>query len=522
MKKLLLLGLLSGLPAACRALYWYENFDAFKPGVITANPGWQSTLGGDLWSAGWVNADHPYSAPHALELKPISGLITAKQIGVYSNLTYAYRSGTGYMLRVSARLYRDNRNQYVSINLGTNGTAKLRVATDTDGSILVNTNDTGVFFVTGRYATVTLYHDFSANKSSLDYNGTNILKWTHCGTTAFSNFNMVWYLRTKLGATDSGAVFFDDVSVEVFPPRTLAWWRFEEQGGHRTAEHTGRISPCNVSNSTWYTPTWDRLWNEQDVARNEGGLDQFTYGRAACKKELSASSWFLEMIVKISPSQLGKGWPTLFGWAPTNYSTSAAHSEIMLIWDSSPLFGQTNILYLQDSAAPTYQQIDDAVPLPADGAWHHIALWKAASHLYTYYDYRLYGSFALNTNADGNYTFYTNDVVWMDYSTNTLAGTAVDEVRFSDGGLVEGEAPDWLKLPQPEIIAPESNPSKRYWDVWMRTLPQTSNRLEICTNLVRQAPWFTLTNFFAHNFSTGVRISVPTNECGAIRVRKTW
>ena len=223
---------LFGILAACwslsaPAIYWRETFERLPEGSVTSNPEWSELMGEGVLSACSVSSANPFSPGHSLLVGAVPSFGATRKVAVSSGPSYVYSGLNDSVIRLSARIHRANRAQYFSLNLGMGETAALTLGTTLAGNVHVNGVDTGVPWVTGRYAEVVLWYDMQGGRAHLQYDDAVILPWTAMGA-AMTKFNRVWALRTRIGASDTGAIHVDDLAVESMLDGVVGWWRCED------------------------------------------------------------------------------------------------------------------------------------------------------------------------------------------------------------------------------------------------------------------------------------------------------
>jgi len=132
------------------AEYWFDDFDRYTPGSIEGQGGWINN-----YSDVAVVSSGSSSAPNALSM-PFAPTATTKE-AVRGGLSVNCASK---ILRLSMQLFRDNCDQYLSVYLRDGTSSRLYISTDiTDGTIKINGTDTGASFITGEFATLTLFYN---------------------------------------------------------------------------------------------------------------------------------------------------------------------------------------------------------------------------------------------------------------------------------------------------------------------------------------------------------------------------
>ena len=116
---------------------------------------------------------------------------------------------------------------------------------------------------------------------------------------------------------------------------------------------------------------------------------------------------------------------------------TASNALIRVLWSTNQFLNMT--LRMDHCSYPgNIHSIVQAVPLPADHRWHHIAFVRSGGNLEAYLDYELYNYYALNAISDGSYHPTTNHYVVLgdvDYTENS----SMDEVRLSGRALTLDE-----------------------------------------------------------------------------------
>ena len=428
------------------AMHWSETFEALPLGTITSNPGWGELMGEGTLAACSVSEANPFSGLHALMVGTVPSIGATRKLAVYSGASYTYTGLNDEMLRVSARIYRTNNAQYFSLVLGTGETAAITLGTTLTGRVRVNGIDTGVAWVTGRYAEAVLWYNLLTDQVTVQYDGAVILPWTALGA-GMTGFNRIWVQRTKIGASDSGAILVDDLGVESLNPNVWGWWRCDDTTGGLVSEHTGHFAPAALiapPAQPNQPGVWKTVQSGTDELANLGAISGMRASPVPATAAMPATrDWTLELVFLYDPSFPGN--MHLFRLLSTS---PGATSEISVV---TPLTGGISVsLRDRDAADSTLVTAVPSVVAPT-GRWHHLAIVKSNANLLTYIDYSPVGNVAIGANGDGSFEFPLPALASLGAtgSVQLPDGVFVDEVRFTREVLGPNT---FLRAARPEIV----------------------------------------------------------------------
>jgi hypothetical protein len=415
-------------PLSSNAMYWREAFEALPLGTITGNPQWSELMGEGVLAACSVSDANPFSPGHSLLVGAVPAIGATRKVAVSTGPAHAYNGLNDPVVRLSARIHRTNRAQYFSLNLGMDETAALTLGTTLAGNVHVNGVDTGVPWITGRYAEVVLWYDMLGGRAHLQYDDAVILPWTAMGAP-MTQFNRVWVLRNRIGATDSGVIHVDDLAVETVLQGVHGWWRCEDTAGHLLREHTGHFAPGALVDPPAQTRRdgiWASVQSGNDAHPNAGSVSGFRAFDIPATAAMPASTdWTLELVFFNSYGMYDQDYFALRSTAP------AAVSSIRI---GSLLTGGIRAwLRDRDGAALTEVMATGLIP-PTDQRWHHVALVKSGAQLSTFFDYSLYNSVTIGADGDGAYEFPLPAQVTLGHSF-FYDQNLVDEARFTRSAL---------------------------------------------------------------------------------------
>ncbi|HOW98353.1 MAG TPA: hypothetical protein P5567_05405 [Kiritimatiellia bacterium] len=498
--------------AACSAQdFMCETFDGYLLGPVSSYSGWGQTNDPPILTntqPAQVTNVRPATSPNSLLFAPPSA---GKQctLAMYTNLNayYSYTDPNHPVLRTSFMLYKENARQNFAFLQGLANT-EMGLLTDTnDGTIIVNATDTGIPFVTGRYAEVVYLYNMSNNDSCVQYDGTNIADWT--GADAPSLTQIVYTAFYRLPDPYAGApLYVDQVHVDKPTPGTVAWWRFDTAGTNSAGDHAGLFKAARlVSMDTTpkppaSTPLYDGWQDRSDAqGRRSFKLDELNPWRDTGKMP----EWTLEAIMAAEPGAVDL--PSnfqLLHWGTGIGGGSSTNSEINFVW--LRLTGQFSA-YLRD-AQQTNNSIQYLTPLgrmPADGQWHHVAFVKTGSWLHVYTDYRPTIQYPLDAASTGYYSFATSSHAGIGVSLNNgnHANTNqwLDELRFTARALPSSEFLQWgqpLMVSAPDPAAPSWNLdvlsiSGRTYNVQTAPSPGSSTWSDVLPGAIATGHYSTLT-----------------------------
>lgn len=437
---------LFGILAACwslstPAMYWRETFEGLPEGNITGNPEWSELMGEGVLSACSVSSSNSFSPGHSLLVGAVPSFGTTRKVAVSTGPGYLYTGLNDSVIRLSARIHRANRAQYFSLNLGMGETASLTLGTTLAGNVHLNGIDTGVPWVTGRYAEVVLWYDMQGGRAHLQYDDTVILPWTAMGA-AMTKFNRVWALRTRIGASDTGTIHVDDLAVESVLDGVYGWWRCEDMAGNLLREHTGHFAPGVLSDPP-AQPRQDGIWKTvqsgADSHPNAGAVSGFrAYDIPATAPMVASADWTVEFVFYNNYGLYAQDYFALRSTAPSAVSSIRIGSLMT--------GGIRAWLRDRDGAGLIEVMATDWVP-PTDRRWHHIALVKSGAQLSTFIDYRLYNSVVIGADGDGAYEFPLPTLADLGHS-GTHDEDPVDEARFTRSALGVNE---FLRAARPHL-----------------------------------------------------------------------
>jgi hypothetical protein len=421
---------------AGQAAYWHEAFDGFPTVAITNQVGWESLGGAVDAGAARVSDGLSYSGARSLYLAPV-GLTINRRLAVYTNFTYAYTVGQDRLLRISAQVYRENLNQYLTLQVGTNATGGIRLKTDLDGTMLLNDVSAGIPWPAGEWTRIVIWHDMDNQRTALDVDGVSRISWTH-GIASLTSCDQVRLQRSKLLATDTGVIYVDNLSVETVPLDTTLWWRLEESSGLHLEELTGwaQAVPVAGADGFWRKPLFGdyRPVGEFALYRNAGsmaGLVVTNIPVRAARPQVYA--WTLEWFYQAGTSYTNTHDLCSLQGAPFD-------SLIDVQWRFNSVSGLAGLrLSLQaDDSVSGAQELDVPVTILRDSLWHHVALVKDGTQLITYRDYRPVYTNQLDGRSLGAYRFGAGTQLSIG---SGLAGLAmhpdfvVDEIRYTEAAL---------------------------------------------------------------------------------------
>lgn len=415
-------------PLSTHAMYWRETFESLPLGNVTGNPSWSELMGEGAAAACSVSDASPYSPGHSLLVGAVPSFGATRKVAVSTGPAHAFNGLNDPVVRLSARVHRANRAQYFSLNLGTDETTALTVGTTLTGNVQVNGVDTGVPWVTGRYAEVVLWYDMLGGRAHLQYDDTVILPWTAMGAP-MTSFNRVWVLRNRIGTSDSGVIHVDDLAVETVLQGVQGWWRCDDTAGHLLREHTGHFAPGALVNppaQTHRDGIWASVQSGNDAHPNAGAVSGFrAYDIPATAAMPASTDWTLELVFFNSYGMYDQDYFAIRSTAP---------SAVSFLRIGSLLTGGIRAwLRDRDGAATTEVMATDWIP-PTDQHWHHIALVKSGAQLTTFIDYRLFDTAAIGADGDGAYEFPLPAQVTLGHS-GFYDQNLVDEARFTRSAL---------------------------------------------------------------------------------------
>lgn len=518
MKKLIG-GLVVALATVCGAQdFMYETFDSYLLGPITAYSGWGQTN----FLAHFTNTQPaqvsnvlPATSPNCLQFAP-PGPDKQMTLALYTNLNaqYSYTGPNHPVLRTSFMLYKENARQNFTFLQGT-VSEEMGILTDTnDGTIIVNETDTGISFVTGRYAEVAYLYNMSNNDCCVQYDGTNIAQWS--GTDAPSLTQIVYAAFGRFPDAYAGAPLrVDQVHVDKPTPGTVAWWRFDTAGTNSASDHAGffnasrLVSMHTTPKPPASTPLYDGWQDRSD-----------TQGRRAFKlAELNPwantakiPDWTLEAILAAEPGAVDiSGNFQLLHWGTGIGGDTSTNAEINFVW-----LRQTGEFsgYLRDAQQTNnnIQYLPSLGRMPADGHWHHVAFVKTGAWLNVYTDYRPAIQYPLDASSTGYYSFASNSHAGIGVSLNNgndaNTNQWLDELRFTARALPTHE---FLQFGQP-LMASAPDPSAANWNLDVLTLSGRTYNVQTAPRTGSSAWTDILPGSIATGHYTTLTIPAPTNR----------
>ena len=480
--------MMAGLALPGRGELLYEGFDTLETGQVAANlPGWGLYRSND--EAGAAHTNHVFQGSRTLDLPYVGSLTGDKWTSAaYTNFNCVYAATSHPVIRMSAMLYRENNNQSVTLGIGRGTNLVVWVGSDAlRNAIVVNNHTTGVNFVTGRYASIHPLYDMAENKAALEYDGVNVMPWQAVGSSVCTQFNLFAVRRfTPLADLSArGDVAVDLAVVETFPPKTRAWFRFEDEGHYRLTDQTGSFLPGELYFTGRFEPgPWSGLRLPNGTAHNRNARRNFcAYGASMAKTILGLADWTLEFLVRIAPAQLADNTPIFMVDRPGSPLTGT-NTWISVIWVTN----QTLSLALRMNNCQftgLHHSVPDAAQLPADDRWHHIALVRNGGALQVYQDYELYNHINLQPGiSDGDYNLTPEHFIEMghiEFTTNSC----LDEVRLTDRILDPAE---FLAPPLP-VAAKEFRLVGTNAQMRVEQVDHRGYRVQINTNLLAGGSW---------------------------------
>lgn len=393
------------------------------------------------------------------------------------------------------------------------------IGTDTnDGTITVKEMDTGVPFVTGRYAEVVLLYNMSNNDVCVQYDGTTVVAWA--GTDAPSLTQIVYaaFFRMPDAFTNQN-LFVDHVLMDKPTPGTLAWWRYETPGNNVASDHAGHFA---ASRAAGYFPTQilgatDPLYDGLQDRHNDWAMADFRLSELLPSAQSPRmSEWTLESIFSAQPGILGPFEVNLqfLDWG-TDLGHNSTNSHIGFIWLRTDQNLALNLRDAQQTSSATHSLWGLGF-VPPDSRWHHVAAVKTGSWLTVYVDYRGAANIPLSSVSSGYYEFAANSHAYVGQTLNggntTSTNHLLDELRFTARALSTAE---FLQFGQPMIISTPA-PSAATWDLNVLTISG-------CTFNVQTAPMpgsFAWTDILPATIATGhySRFSIPAPTNRILRV----
>ncbi|MBU0679405.1 MAG: LamG domain-containing protein [Verrucomicrobia bacterium] len=506
----------------------YESFDEYPNAAITNQVGWTlAPSGGALlnWSAGVTNII-PFTGRKSLHLAYPFSQFVAVRSAAYTNFTYNYLLTNNPIIRASMWIYGSNTNMPLTVELEYNNDNRLRVS-NVDGHIELNSFDTGVSFVTGRYANLTLYYDISTDRGSLDYDGTNIVHGVPMSTGGSVIFNTLSVRRSNSGGESD--IYIDNVVVETFPRDTFLWWRCEEVDpgalDHYGSvvsfpDRLGRLKRRKAGVTPYeLRPPQSRLIYTGDAdVHNAYGLGSApAFATNGLLFPSTFSNWTVEAIHRMNPEVTSPSH-TFFAIGRGN-GFDTTNSQISFRW--APTTQLQTDLRDNDQTTTSSRYLNELGTIPDDGKWHHLALQKSGSNLITYVDYRPTSTNALDSRSSGSYTFDAETAASAGISLNgaglTSSNDILDEVRFSGAALPTSK---FLQYGEPIIIGTTSDIEAPNWIFDVVTIPGKFYYMDIGTMLDGVQVWTQKTSFVAGSHLTDIGMSAEIGKTRFIRARR--
>ncbi|HMP72625.1 MAG TPA: hypothetical protein PKE55_05110 [Kiritimatiellia bacterium] len=471
---------------ATQGAYWHEDFDGLPMGSITNQAGWESLGGAMDAGAARISEGLAYSGVRSLYLAPV-GLTIQRRLAIYTNFTYRYAVDQDRILRVSANVFRENLGQYVSLVVGTNASGGLRLENDLSGGMTLNGVSAGMPWPTGVWTRIVIWHDMVQQRTALDVDGLSRIAWTS-GVAQVTACDQVRVQRTKLLSIDTGGIYVDDLSVEMIPQHTAAWWRLEETSGSRLEEWTGwaHTAPAPGAGVPWRQPFFAdyRPAGPVDLYRNTGCMIGLVVTNVPVRAPRNpVFSWTLEWFYRAGEGHTNTHDLLLMQGAPID-------CHINLQWRHSTL----NQIYLElslkaEDSPGGAQELGIPLTNLRDDRWHHVAVVKSGSQLITYRDYRPVHTNDLDSRAVGAYRFgaaskisigkgFEGKLMHPDY--------VVDELRYTEAAL----SPDrFIRPGGPVITSYNPNLSAIHQGLGFSGNPHRRMEIQLTENM---EDWFTV------------------------------
>lgn len=495
----------------------YEFFDEFAMGAITNQAEW-TTEPNSVPGIVTNTQAHSIGQSVLLPVPPGSPSETTSSLLFSAPDAYVWSPSDHPVFRVSTRIFCERTDQTVTLSGGYNGSKKLQVVLDgTSGHIYLDGTDTGVSVVTQEFADVVLYYNMSTDQASLDYNGTNVQTWVDVSGSVATQFNEVGVSRES----GSGAVYVDDLFVEIFPASTVGWWRFEEGSGERVAERTGRYpsTACNIWNhhKEWQEPAVDLAYNgREDIpnlhAFSGPNLDIVTNTLST----VVMTNWTFEGVVKIHP-EAGSNAQLIHMGVGLGHNTT--NSQIAISWQSGSSNLSASVRDNDQSTTDTDYLWNDDAKLPADGDWHHFAVIKTNNLLITYLDYQPTTTNGLTFKGSGVYEFGPESVArigrTLNHGNSATEYHFFDEIRLSSGVL---EPKEFLQSARPFIEECPDDYTAAVWLYQFSSIPGFDYRLQYTDQLDDPTLWTDGSMVSATNHMTSVTLPRQSGQSAFVRV----
>ena len=497
----LLAGLLAG---AVQAQLLEEGFDALPPGPISTQPRWTGSFIPGFIIPGVVTNAMPLAGGQAVELPFASGgLLLGSSMQFTATNPLAPRAGQGSMIRAGGWIYRANLAQRLSITVGSPGLAALEFYEDADGT-LVFTNrvtgygvDTGQRMVTNRYAEFVFHFDTRTNAVAVDYDGSTLVKYTGGAGGNLTNLSYISVFRSA-GAGTEGGVWVDDLRVEGFPAEVAAWWRMGEHAEQYLDDQVGTFDSTNYAPAPLLdlAPVDEWIFDgTRDVPNTGAKSAYYQPGLRTWRSRDIGTNWTFEAILQEGTNSDSQA-VLMELINPTG--TGSAHTNTMIrvylaLHPSSNLTRVVASLRSEDHGdqPASFLSFGNAVIVPRDGQWHHVALVNDGSMLSVYLDYALVVTNSLPFAAMGDYRITA--ATTAAYLGSGISGGAgadldqgLDEMRLTGRALAPAE---FLYAAAPRFIRWEAPPGEAFWLWTYAAPPGVSNLAQSATNLAGASAW---------------------------------
>ena len=497
----LLAGMLAG---SVQAQFLEEGFDALPPGPISSQPRWAGSFIPGFLIPGVVTNAMPLAGGQAVELPFTSGgLLLGSSMQFTATNPLVPRAGQGAMIRAGGWIYRENLAQRLSITLGSTGLATLEFFEDSDGT-LVFTNrvtgygvDTGQRMVTNRYAEFVFHFDTRTNAVAVDYDGSTLVKYNGGAGGRLTNLNYFSVFRSA-GAGTEGGVRVDEMRVEGFPTNVVAWWRMGEYAEQYLDDMLGTFDSTNYAPAPLQDLPPIDGWiydGTRDVPNRGGKSGYYQPGLRAWRTRDIGTNWTFEAILQEGTNSDSQA-VLLELINPTGVGSAHTNTNIRVYLAGHPGSNLTRVvasLHSEDhSELPdNFLNFGDAVIVPRDGQWHHLAIVNDGAQLSVYVDYALVATNSLPFASTGNYRITGGGTVA--YLGTGLGGGAgadldqgLDELRLTGAALAPAQ---FLYASSPRFIRWEAPPGEDFW-LWTYTAPPgVSNLAQSATNLAGDPAW---------------------------------
>lgn len=480
----------------------HETFDHAAAGSITNLPNWLN-----IYTAPTISTAQPYSSPHALELRPVTNLMTGAVATNFLALYPAILPTEHPVIRVAAKLFLPHTNVNLQFGLSDTQSQNPFYFVVTNGLAKLHARDTGVILPTGVYVNITLHLNRANTQARLDINNTNHINWSdYTSGVNGARFDQFYIFRVPHSGQDQQSVFVDDIRVDTFPPHVWAWWRLDD-AMTPFADHLGSFhSPTQPIFGTLVAPhnhPYHPLHDGVDDLANEAVIQRPISSDLVCALAPPAlTNWTLECIFQHDPTEFANTfftWGTDLGFnSDKPFISFACHSIYQLNAD------------LRDGHQTTTasEWLPYLAPYAPDARWHHAALVKAATNLYTYFDYQLIHVTDLSSVSTGDYAFATGSVARIGQALNSGNSsepqTRYDQVRFSRAALTPRQ---FLQPVRPFLLPPTQSALAAQWPLTFKTIQGRNYQIETTTALTNLI-WTAHSHFAATNPLSP--IAVPT------------